>query len=67
MADLHDTLVIFPDNTELDDTLGDLDDLEVVLKLWLFLEESGSLEGGDQLGSGLFEFGFAWEDHGVEG
>jgi len=42
-------LVIFPDHPELDDTLGDGDDLEGSLVFWLLLEEGGVFEGGDKL------------------
>jgi hypothetical protein len=48
-VDLDLVLVILPDDTELDDALGDGDDLEGGLVLWLLFEEGGVLEGGDQL------------------
>jgi hypothetical protein len=37
--DLDVSLVVLPANPELDNTLGDLDDLEGLLVLWLLLEE----------------------------
>jgi hypothetical protein len=48
-VDLDLVLVILPDDTELDDTLGDGDDAEGGLEFWLLLEEGAVLEGGDQL------------------
>ena len=42
-------LVIFPDDTELDDAFGNGDDLEGGLVLGLLLEERTVLEGGDKL------------------
>jgi hypothetical protein len=48
-VDLALALVIFPDDTELDDTLGDGGDLEGLLVLGVLLEEGGVLEGRDQL------------------
>jgi hypothetical protein len=48
-VDLALALVIFPDNSELNDTLGDGGNLESLLVLWVLLEEGGVLEGGDQL------------------
>lgn len=44
--------VILPDNTELNNALGDGDDLEGLAVLRLLLEESGVLEGGSELCSG---------------
>jgi hypothetical protein len=43
------TLVILPDNAELDDALGDGDHLESLAVLGLLLEESGVLESGSEL------------------
>ena len=47
--DLHLALIIFPDHTELDDTLGDSSDLQCSLVFWVFLEEQRVLEGRDEL------------------
>lgn len=46
------TLVILPDNAELNHALGDGDNLESLAVLGLLLEESGVLEGGSELCSG---------------
>jgi hypothetical protein len=48
-VDLDLVLVIFPDDTELDDAFGNGDDLEGGLVLWLLLEEGAVFEGGDKL------------------
>ena len=48
-VDLDLVLVIFPDDTELDDAFGNGDDLEGGLVLGLLLEERTVLEGGDKL------------------
>jgi hypothetical protein len=42
-------LVVFPDNTELDDTFWDGGDLESFLVFGVLLEEGGVLKGGGQL------------------
>jgi hypothetical protein len=42
-------LVIFPDDTELDDAFWDGGDLESFLVFGVLLEEGGVLEGGGQL------------------
>lgn len=42
------TLVILPDNAELNDALGDGDNLESLAVLGLLLEKSGVLEGGSK-------------------
>ena len=44
-VDLWLKLVVFPDNTELDDTLWDGDDLQCGLVFRVLLEERGVLEG----------------------
>lgn len=44
-VDMELSLVIFPDNTELDDTLGDGDDGKALLELGVNLEELRGLEG----------------------
>ena len=43
-VDLELTLVIFPDNTELDDSFGDCGDLEGLLVFWVLLEEGRVLK-----------------------
>ena len=48
-VDLDLTLVVLPDNTELDDTLGDGGDLESTLVLWVLLEQRAVLEGRCEL------------------
>jgi hypothetical protein len=45
--------VIFPDDTELNDTLGNGHDLEGLAVLGLLLEKSGVLEGGGELCFGM--------------
>lgn len=42
-------LIILPDNAELDNALGDGDDLKSLAVLGLLLEKSGVLEGGGEL------------------
>jgi hypothetical protein len=42
-------LVGFPDDAELDDALGDRDDLEGLFVFGVLLEERRLLEGGDEL------------------
>jgi len=41
--------VIFPDNTEVDDALGDGGDFQCCLVLGVLLEEGRVLEGGAEL------------------
>jgi hypothetical protein len=48
-VDLDLVLVVFPDDTELDDAFGDGDDLERGLVLGLLLKEGAVFEGGDKL------------------
>jgi hypothetical protein len=48
-VDLALALVIFPDDTELNNALGNGGDLESLLVLGVLLEEGAVLEGGDQL------------------
>jgi hypothetical protein len=43
------TLIILPDNAELNNALGDGDDLEGLAVLRLLLEKSGVLEGRGEL------------------
>ena len=47
-VDLQLSLVIFPDNSELDDSLGDGDDLEGNLVFWILLKECAVFEGRDE-------------------
>ena len=49
LLDLALALVVLPDNAELDDALGDRDDLEGLLVFGVLGEEGGGLEGGDEL------------------
>jgi hypothetical protein len=49
LVDLALARVILPDDAELDDTLGDGDDLESLPVLRVLLEKSGRLKGGDEL------------------
>jgi len=62
-VDLGNTVVVFPDNTELEDTLGDRDDRDNLLKLRALLEKSRVLKSGQKLVVGLFEFGLGRLDH----
>ena len=65
-VDAHLAFVIFPDNTELDDSFGDLnvslllrtkgkysDNVQDFLQFWFFLEESAVFECGDDFISSL--------------
>jgi hypothetical protein len=49
LVDVALALVVFPDNTELDDALGNGNDLESLLVLGVLLENGGALEGGGEL------------------
>lgn len=49
VVDLWLKVVVLPDNTELDDTLWDGNDLKSSLVLWVLLEERRVLEGGGEL------------------
>ena len=49
LLDLALALVVLPDNAELDDALGDGDDLKSLLVFGVLGEEGGGLEGGDEL------------------
>lgn len=51
-VDLDLVFVVFPDDTELDDSLRDGSDLEGGLVLGILLEERGVLESGDELWKG---------------
>jgi hypothetical protein len=48
-VDLNVAFVILPDNAELDDALGDGDDLQGLAEFGLLLEESGVLESRGKL------------------
>lgn len=48
-VDLEVALVVFPDNAELDDTLGDGDDLEGGAELGVLREELGVFESAHEL------------------
>jgi hypothetical protein len=56
-------LIILPDHPELQDTLGDLDDVEGFLVLWVSLYERSQTVR--ELIQGLFEFGFNWKYHDI--
>ena len=49
LLDLALALVVLPDNAELDDALGDGDNLEGLLIFGVLGEEGGGLKGGDEL------------------
>jgi hypothetical protein len=49
LLDLALALVVLPDNTELDDALGDGDDLEGLFVFGVLGEEGGGLKSGDEL------------------
>lgn len=67
-VDFDLALVVLPDDTELDDTLGDGDDLQSLAVLRNLLEESRVLESGRELLVGLLELGFARDvGHGGDG
>lgn len=53
LVDLALALVVLPDDAELDDALGDGDNLEGLLVLWVLLEEGRGLQRGDELYEGL--------------
>jgi hypothetical protein len=53
LVDIALALVVLPDNAELDDALGDGDDLECLLVLGVLLEDGGALEGGGELWKAL--------------
>jgi len=55
-VDLELTLVVLPNNTELNDTLWDRDDWKGSAEFWLKFEELGGLERGLELIVGLVEF-----------
>lgn len=47
-VNLHLVLVVFPDNAELDDTLGDGDDFQGGFVFGFLFEEGGVLESADE-------------------
>lgn len=49
LVDLADALVVFPDHAELDDALGNRDNLQSLLVLGVLLEERGLFQGGNEL------------------
>lgn len=49
LVDLALTLVVLPNNAELDDTLGNGGNFESLPVLGVLLEEGGGLESGDEL------------------
>lgn len=49
LLDLALALVVLPDNAELDDALGDGDDLKGLLVFGVLGEEGGGLKSGDEL------------------
>jgi hypothetical protein len=55
------SLIVFPNNAELDDTLWDLNDLKCTFVFGMFCEERS--DGDRELIASLFEFGFGGEDH----
>ena len=59
-VDVELSLVVLPDNTELDDTLRNGNNGKALLKLGVNLEELGGLESGDKLAVGLLEFWLSW-------
>ena len=53
VVDLALALVVLPDDTELDNALGDGGDLEGLFVLGVLVEERGRLKGRDELWIGL--------------
>jgi hypothetical protein len=49
LVDLALALVVLPDDAELDDALGNGDDLESLPVLGVLLEDGGAFQGGDEL------------------
>jgi len=60
-VDMRNTLVVFPHDTELDDTFGDLNDIQSSLVGGIGFEEG--LQTLSELVKSLFEFWFRWIDH----
>ena len=59
-VDLELSLVVLPDNTELNDTFRDGNYGKALFEFWVDGEELGSLEGRDKLVVGLLEFWLSW-------
>lgn len=59
--DVELALVVFPNDSELDDTLWNRDDLEAGSVFWVLLEEAASLKGRDKLVVGLLELWLGWK------
>ena len=59
-VDMELSLVVLPDNTELDDTLGNGDNGKALLEFGVNLEKLRGLESGDKLAVGLLEFWLSW-------
>jgi hypothetical protein len=57
-VELELTRDVFPNNTELNDTLRNLNDFQAASQVRVDLEELGVLEAGDELTDSLLEFGF---------
>ena len=51
-VDLREAAVVFPDDAELDDALGDGDDFEGGLVFGVFVEEGRVFEGGGEFWEG---------------
>ena len=64
-VDMGFALVVLPDNAELHDALGDLDNVERGLVLGVFLKERG--DGGGEFVAGLLELGLGGLDHFAKG
>lgn len=60
-VDLTFTLVIFPNNAELNDSFWDSHDLEGLLVLWVLLEQGRVLESGGKLLVSLLELRLRWK------
>lgn len=59
-VDLHLPLVVFPDDSKLNDSFGDGSNLEGSLVFRVLFEEGGIFEGGDELLVSLFELWLGW-------
>ena len=64
-VDMGFALVVLPDDAELDDALGDLDDVERGLVLGVSLKERG--DGGGEFVASLLELGLGRLDHFAKG
>jgi len=54
-VNLEFTLIVFPDHSELDNTLWNRDDLQADFVLWVLLKEAAGLDGRDKLIVSLLE------------